>query len=339
MSSDNLNDGERSRSCERAHAPVFVLGCPRSGTTLLYHMLLSAGGFAVYRTESNVFNVLRPLFGNLEKPKNRQRLMDVWTQSKLFERSGLDRNEIRVKIVAECRSWGDFLDMVMLEISRRQNVERWADCTPDHLLYIPEIKRAFPNALVIHIIRDGRDVALSLAKQPWIRPLFRHKQSRLLAAGLYWEWAVKKGRQLGRAIPADYFEVRFEDLVQAPFSTLKEISTFIQQDLEYEKILETAIGSVNRPNTSFATDSGASGFSPVGRWQTALCLEERKELEEILGGTLRELGYISSPCAPRRGALIAGISRMYHAVFGTKLWMKRHTPLGRLLIKPDLSWL
>ena len=43
-------------------APVFVLGCPRSGTTVLYHMLLSAGGFAVYRAESNVFNLLVPRF-------------------------------------------------------------------------------------------------------------------------------------------------------------------------------------------------------------------------------------------------------------------------------------
>jgi hypothetical protein len=46
----------------RKTAPVFVLGCPRSGTTVLYHMLLSAGNFAVYRTESNVFNLLVPRF-------------------------------------------------------------------------------------------------------------------------------------------------------------------------------------------------------------------------------------------------------------------------------------
>src|SRR5690349_13992350 len=49
----------------RKDAPVFVLGCGRSGTTLLYHMLLSAGDFAVYRTESNAINLLEPRFGDL----------------------------------------------------------------------------------------------------------------------------------------------------------------------------------------------------------------------------------------------------------------------------------
>src|SRR5271165_2730316 len=49
----------------RAKAPVFVLGCPRSGTTVLYHMLLSAGNFAVYRVESNAINLIEPAFGDL----------------------------------------------------------------------------------------------------------------------------------------------------------------------------------------------------------------------------------------------------------------------------------
>ncbi|MGC2091504.1 MAG: sulfotransferase, partial [Candidatus Acidiferrales bacterium] len=120
---------------ERSRAPVFISGCPRSGTTLLYHMLLSAGGFAVYRTESSVFNVLKPLFGNLKAKKNRQRLMDVWLKSKLFERSGLDQHNIREKVIAECRGPGDFLKIIMEEIARSQNVSRWADCTPEHLLY------------------------------------------------------------------------------------------------------------------------------------------------------------------------------------------------------------
>ena len=49
----------------RSNAPVFVLGCSRSGTTLLYHMLLSAGNFAINRAESAVLNLLEPRFGDL----------------------------------------------------------------------------------------------------------------------------------------------------------------------------------------------------------------------------------------------------------------------------------
>src|SRR5713226_775192 len=150
---------------QRSKAPVFVLGCPRSGTTVLYHMLLSSGGFAVYRAESNVFNLLVPRFGNLSSAANRQKLMEYWIRSKLFRASGLDAREINAKIMAECQSGGDFLRIVMEETARKQGASRWADCTPDHLLYIPEIKRELPDALIIHIIRDGRDVALSYVKQ------------------------------------------------------------------------------------------------------------------------------------------------------------------------------
>src|SRR5437870_11748470 len=114
-----------------AKAPVFVLGCPRSGTTVLYHMLLSARGFAVYRDESNVFNLLVPRFGDLSSARNRHKLMECWLRSKLFRVSGLDAAEITAKIMAECRSGGDFLRIVMEEIARKQGVGRWADCTPD----------------------------------------------------------------------------------------------------------------------------------------------------------------------------------------------------------------
>src|ERR1700745_1114702 len=79
-----------ARSGIRSNAPVFVLGCPRSGTTVLYHMLLSAGNFAVYRAESNVFSVLQPRFGNLRSESSRRELLRYWLKSKLFQVSELD---------------------------------------------------------------------------------------------------------------------------------------------------------------------------------------------------------------------------------------------------------
>src|SRR5438876_646782 len=96
---------ESSHSAVRgSKVPVFVLGCPRSGTTVLYHMLLSAGDFAIYRSESNVFNLLVPRFRGMRSASDRQGLMKSWLRSKLFRVSGLDENEIRPKILAECRS-------------------------------------------------------------------------------------------------------------------------------------------------------------------------------------------------------------------------------------------
>ena len=302
-------------------------------------MLLSAGGFAVYRTESSVFNVLKPLFGNLKAKKNRQRLMDVWLKSKLFERSGLDQHNIREKVIAECRGPGDFLKIIMEEIARSQNVSRWADCTPEHLLYTAEIKRAFPKALVIHMIRDGRDVALSLERQRWIRPFFSHVGSGLLAAGLYWEWMVGKGRTQGPHMAPDYLEVRFEDLIEAPQETLRSVSTFIAQDLDYDQIQKRAIGSVKKPNTSFETESESGEFAPVSRWKASFPKQELAILETAVGATLREMGYSPSHQKIQKSTSVAGIRAIYRASFDAKLWAKKHTTLGRIFMKPDLSWL
>lgn len=331
-------DGAAPRS-DRSRAPVFVLGCPRSGTTLLYHMLLSAGGFRIYRTESSVFNVLRPCFGDLAHAENRRRLMDAWTQSKLFERSGLDMQDIRTKVMSDCRSAGDFLRIVMEEISRRQNVARWADCTPEHLLYIPEIKKAFPSALVIHIIRDGRDVALSLEKQRWIRPLLPGSESPLLAAGFFWEWIVRHGRAYGRDIAPDYLEIRFEELVQSPRETLRTVSTFIEHDLDYDRIQERAIGSVKNPNTSFEASPRGADFAPVERWKAIFPGDNLAKFEELVGGTLRDLGYALSCEAGSRPNSLAALRSIHRLRFDSSLWLKKHTPLARLFMKPDLSWL
>ena len=83
----------RTDSQSRGAAPVFVVGSARSGTTLFYDMLLSSGGFAVYLAESNVFNLLGPYFGNLRTRADREKLLRIWTASKLFRATGLERSE------------------------------------------------------------------------------------------------------------------------------------------------------------------------------------------------------------------------------------------------------
>ncbi|PYV58613.1 MAG: hypothetical protein DMG98_07460, partial [Acidobacteria bacterium] len=90
----------------RSKAPVFVIGCGRSGTTLLYHMLLSSGNFAIYRTESNVLNLLEPRFGDLSKARNKRRLLEAWYRSRLYTLSGLDKAGLEARVMAECSNGG-----------------------------------------------------------------------------------------------------------------------------------------------------------------------------------------------------------------------------------------
>jgi len=315
----------------RRHAPVFVLGCPRSGTTVLYHMLLSAGDFAIYRTESNVFNLLAPRFGGMRSAADRRQLMDVWLRSKLFRVSGLDPSEISARIMSDCRNAGDFLRIVMQEIASKQGVRRWADCTPEHLLHMEEIKRQIPDALFIHIIRDGRDVALSYVKQGWAYPLPWDRDERVGVAGLYWEWIVNKGRTEGKRLGPDYIEVRFEDLIAKPQETLAQLGVFIGHDLDYDRIQQTGIGSVSEPNSSFAGESEGA-FNPVARWKTKMSAPEISAFEDLIGNFLSALQYnLLSERARRANFRTARMRATYLSLFDAKQWMRATTPLGRLV--------
>jgi Sulfotransferase family len=327
------------QSRARSRAPVFVLGCVRSGTTLLYHMLLSAGNFAVYRAESSVFNLLEPRFGDLSFAPNKKKMLEAWYDSRLFTQSGLDKQEIAAKVMNECRNGGDFLQIVMSEIALKQGVERWADTTPEHILYLHRIKETIPDALVIHIIRDGRDVALSTDRLGYIRRLPWDRKPPKMAAGLYWEWMVNKGRRDGRDLGADYTEVHFEELIRQPRETLAKLSQFIEQDLDYAQIRGVGIGSVSAPNTSF--DSGIpEDFNPIGRWRSGYSAEELAVFEGLVGRTLEETGYAlaTKDRAVRGGSDLRLMRSMYRTYFDTKLYLKAKTPLGKLLVTRDLSW-
>ena len=324
----------------RSKAPVFVLGCGRSGTTLLYHMILSAGNFAVYRTESNAINLLEPRFGDLRLKSNKERLMEAWLDSKLGQRSGLNAKDITAKVMAECQNGGDFLRIVMSEMARQQGVERWADCTPEHLLHLERIKETIPDALIIHIIRDGRDVALSTAKLGYIRPMWWDNTPNVMVAGLYWEWMVRKGREDGKKLGRDYIEVRFEQLISDPRATLATLGGFIEQELDYDHIQKVGIGSVSEPNTSFKDRSG-NGFNPLGRWRDGFTPEHLAMFEALVGETLAELGYelgtTDSKLLDRPD--LKRMRSIYRRYFDSKLWLKAKTPLGKALVTRDLSWL
>jgi Sulfotransferase family len=314
--------------------PIFIVGCPRSGTSYLYHLLLSAGGFAELRTQMNVYDVLEPIYGDLGAVKNRAKMLDGWLRSKAFQVSGLEVEEIRGTVISQCRSAGDFLRIVMEAISGKQGVDCWIDSTPTNIPHLLRIKKDFPDARIIHIIRDGRDVALSLEQKKWSRPLPWDRRRGLLAAGLYWEWIVRKGRMLGGMLEPNYLEVRYEDLVNKTLETLQSLTAFVAHDLDYQRIRQNSIGSVKNPLTSFRKELEKGQFKPVGRWKERFPSDQLPLFEELVGGYLEELGYArSSNCAPNTHLRsVKAMRQLYLAFYESKQWAKVNTPLSRLFV-------
>ena len=309
---------------------MFVIGCHRSGTNLLYDTLLSAGGFAVYRGYLPVYKMLIPRFGDLRKIENRRNLMQTWLQSKGFRRAGLDAKELTDYVLNNCRNGGDLIRIVMNKIACNQNVDRWAVYDPDNVLYMSKIKQEIPEALFIHIVRDGRDIALSLKKMGGFQPLPWDSGGRSLeATALYWEWMVRNGRKHGRELPDDYIEIRYEDLVSEPRQTLATLGRFLQHDLDYNRIRTAALGSLSESNSSFREEEQQR---PIDRWRRRLSSKEIADIEALVGNCLQEFGYSLDL---REGKRKLGLRQVlmracYFSYLEGKLWAKVSTPAGRL---------
>jgi len=309
------------------------MGCHRSGTNLLYDTLLSAGGFAVYRGYLPVHKLLIPRFGGFHDPKNREKIMKIWLRSKGFRRSGLDAKQLTARILADCRNGGDFIRIQMEEIARRQHVERWALYDPDMVHFVREVKQEIPEALFVHMIRDGRDIALSLKKMEGFKPFpWQRENGSLNETALYWVWLVTQGRQYGREIPSDYMEVRYEELIREPRKILAELGRFLDHDLDYDRILSTGLGTLQESNSSFRDEKQRSG-SPVERWKERLSGTQVAELEALIGDTLEEFGYsrATSGAGENTSFRLRCLRSLYPAILKSKFWLKRHTPLGKFV--------
>ena len=254
----------------RATAPVFIVGGPRSGTTWLFHLLLSSGGFAA-------------------------------------------------------DDGGD--------VPGHRDQPRRVDCSRENLLRVEAIKASEPNALFLHIVRDGRDVACSLARHEARQKRGSSDASAaVLNAALYWEWMLGEGRQQIRRVGAQALEIHFEELVADPRATLKVIGAFLTHELDYDSIRERGIGVIGEPNTAFVDDSAV--FKPVGRWQRQLSIGRLARVESAVGSLLEELGYplytdsLARRLVSRNVLLRRSVARRAFSVWH---WFRTHPPF-------DGSW-
>ena len=259
--------------------------------------------------------------------------MSVFLRSEGFRRSGLNGPQLTAKLLETCRNGGDFIRIVMDEIARQQNVARWALYDPEMLVRIATIKKEIPEALFIHIIRDGRDIALSLRKLGGFNPLPWTESTRSLEEiALYWEWLVQKGRSYGGQIANDYAEIHFEELVGNPRVALKKLSQFLDHDLDYDRIQAASLGTLGKSNSSFRDDKSDGALNPIQRWKQKLSKNQIAALEWQVGKTLEATGYELSVSehAWKPGIREHFLRSIYQPFLDGKLWLKANTPLGKV---------
>lgn len=166
--------------------------------------------------------------------------------------------------------------------------------TPVHAGYLPRIRRVFPESKIVWVYRDGRDVALSMRKVPWMSP-------NLAVNFLVWLFYYHKQVRAAKYYPNHTLFVRYEDLVVQPEKVLGRVADFL--GLSYESAV--ASGHGNREGVlPWEYPWKEMAFEPitpsrVEAWRTELTLRESELLQWLGGRALSDLGYEVTPTAPR----------------------------------------
>jgi hypothetical protein len=199
--------------------------------------------------------------------------------------------ELDPSAFAEDRSFRQVVSRIYEEWARKQNKIRWGDKTPHYVTYIPTLLEIFPSAKIIHIYRDGRDVALS-----WLRVRFGPRN--LFTAACAWKAMVSRGRQAGATLPEEtYLEVRYESLLSHPEETMKHVCEFIGEPFT-EAVLRPTVGrlpSRHRPLVGAQRRPSSARTEIIttntAKWKKNMSGSDRILFESLAGDLLKALGY------------------------------------------------
>jgi hypothetical protein len=269
--------------------PIFVVGCPRSGTTMLQLMLHAHPRIALPPETRFLLAAYqkRAEFGDLTGTAQRYELARYIVESSQFEDLGLDRDETAEAIVAGPPTLGSAFGIVFRMYSQRFGKPRWGDKRPLYLRHLPTILRLFPDAQIINIMRDGRDCVASLKETPW-------KPSDFDTLVDYWAQSADASLLAARRYPGDvYHQVRYEDLVADPEPHLRRMCAFLGEDYDPAMSAPNKLASVAVPEykTWHTLTHQAPTTERIQSWRTRLTEDELRRCEEGFGGRLAKFGY------------------------------------------------
>jgi hypothetical protein len=285
--------------------PLFIVGCDRSGTTLLSIIL---------ETKFNMVAPLEPhfipyfsrvlfLWGDLSNPNNRIDLMSaiddflmIWTPinnrqrdpKKVKSATLLAIRDQFPAIAKECRSFSELIEEIFYRYARLNDKFRWVDNSSFYDVTPLKLwERHLPDLKVIHIIRDGRDVALSWMRS-WFHPV------NFVDAARRWAAHVKEKRRWGASHPKQYLEIRYEDLLLRSEDVITKIGNFLKLSpiagpFDLKASNTARILSTGGTHDLLATNKILK--SNLEKWKQYMSEDNQKLFEYISGDQLAKCGY------------------------------------------------
>jgi hypothetical protein len=292
-----------------SNQPIFIVGVPRSGTTLLAAMLAAHSRISC-GPETHFFRKLAHIDADqlllpASWPGAAVDFVCSIEHASYFDRKPIsllnkyqiDRKQIEAYLQRKEPSLPNILASVTETFQVALGKERWAEKTPDHILTLGQIRKHFPDSPVIRIIRDPRDVAISLTKVPWGAMSF-------LEALMLWKRLDEQSDGFFQTDRLCY-SLRYEDLITCPDEELARLCRFIGEDFEPGMLDTSETGKqLNARNVPWKDKvSQPVDASNVAIWKDQLSGPDLQLAEAILGDRLEAQGYARAVSFNRLGVV------------------------------------
>jgi hypothetical protein len=268
-------------------APLFIAGPDRSGTTLMYALLASHPDVSMVR-RTNMWRYFHGRYGDLAEAANLERCLTAMVGYRRMRHLGPDPDRIRREFLQGAPTYGRLFALFHLHNAERVGAGRWGDKSLHTEHYADRVFAEFPDARIIHMVRDPRDRYAS------VRARHERDLSRVGAATGRWLASTRAARRNQARYPDRYLLVRYEDLARAPGPKMREICAAV--GLVYSPIVLSLPGAPEHRdrggNSSFGDlEPGKISTRAIGRFREALPTVDIAFIQLVAGPQMAALGY------------------------------------------------
>jgi sulfotransferase family protein len=288
---------------------VFIVGCPRSGTTLLRRIVNAHPQIAIPARETHwIPRMLENPRGVTREGTVTPELIPMLLDEPHFARLGFGREQLEGLMgQGEPISYSAFVTGVFDLHGKAKGKPLVGDKTPSYVRRIKTLHGLWPAARFVHLIRDGRDVCLSWMNwskaEKNLGKLTTGKEDPVSTVAVKWELDVWCGQQAGRRlVPGLYYEIRYESLVAQPREECAALCGFL--GVPYDDGMLRFYQGRTRPAAGHGSKHAWLPITPGLRdWTTQMAAEDVERFEAAAGQLLDELGYPRAVPHPRPESL------------------------------------
>lgn len=272
--------------------PIFVTGPDRSGTSLMFALLASHPNISMVR-RSNMWRWFYGQFGDLSRKENFESCLSSMLNYKRLDRLGIDPEQIRSEFFSGSdRSYGHLFALIHEHNAKRIGKPRWGDKSLHTELYADDVFREFPNAKIIHMLRDPRDRYASVLKR------YDEKDKGVAAATGRWLRSTITGNRNLQKYPGKYITIRYETLASKPEKTCRQVCEFLGED--FEPVMLTMQGAPDHGDEG--GNSSFEDFQPrtistksIGRFHQVLDKRDIAFIQACANRHMKTFGYSIEP--------------------------------------------